>query len=100
MPGFTLIELLIALALIASIASFSVYGSLGSFQRTYQEIREELYASIDMEARGETLRHICRGSTCTRSAHHGSHVDTDGITLFQGNSYMTRDLEEDIFFPL
>ncbi|MDP2641517.1 MAG: prepilin-type N-terminal cleavage/methylation domain-containing protein [Candidatus Yanofskybacteria bacterium] len=93
--GFTLIELLVVLGL-AGILFIIGAGAFSEFQKTYSAER----ASQEMLS---VLRQAQSKSLASESAsQYGVFFDSEALryTLFQGESYETRDLNEDAVFEL
>ena len=86
--GFTLIEMLLSVGLLGIIVGMSV-----PVVQQYQTQR-----SSDTEV-DQAIALIRRAQVLARSSYHndqwGIHVDTDMITLFEGDNFLTRDSDFD-----
>lgn len=91
--GFTLAELLvvIGITLIVSAVSIPLYSYFQGFQ-TLESARENVLAQVQ-QAR---LRAVAGLS----QSNHGLYFDNDSYTLYQGDSYASRDQGEDESYQL
>jgi prepilin-type N-terminal cleavage/methylation domain-containing protein len=93
--GLTLLEILVVLGIFTIVGSFALVVSLDTFRDTsYHADREALIASLE-HARAEAVDDICDGASCATGSPHGVSIQADRYVIFQGSSYVARDMGED-----
>ena len=97
--GFTLIECLIVVAIMTTVAAGGLLLSMDSYRGySFRNDRDSLI-SLLQHARAQAIGNVCLGDVCMAGADHGVAIKTDRYVLFQGSSYATRDVEQDIVVP-
>jgi prepilin-type N-terminal cleavage/methylation domain-containing protein len=96
--GFTVIEILIVVGIISicvvMMAVYTAHDVILSFARSDTDI----VLTLLTHARALAQDTVCTDKCTTTS--HGVHVATGTATLFQGDTYMTRDIGADSVFTL
>ncbi len=92
-PGFTAIELMLSVAILAAIAGFAVAGFFG-FQA-----RNDLNMTTDLVVQNLRQAQIY-ARTSREGGAWGVALDADEMTLFQGDSYASRNSAFDEVYPL
>lgn len=98
MRGFTLIEITIVLALVGLIAALALPVSLGSYRRYIAASGRDDLLTLLRHARAQAMAGVCEGDACTGAAAHGVAIEDGAYVLFQGETYATRDPDQDIAF--
>jgi prepilin-type N-terminal cleavage/methylation domain-containing protein len=104
--GFTLIELLLAIALLSIFAGLGSYFGISAYVRSLSMNDAELLLAALERARAESQADICGENDCLQDVAHGVHVRTNvqeiatSLTVFEGSSYASRDVQDDITLPL
>jgi len=82
--GFTFIELLVVVAIMVMISGLGLFISL-DFYKTYALNSErDIVVSIFMKARNRAANNF-------NESGHGIYINSDGYTVFQGSSYVSRN---------
>jgi type II secretory pathway pseudopilin PulG len=87
--GFTLIEITIVIALIIIIFGFGLTISFDSYRKDYLKTERDTLISILQKARGESINNI-------NDIPHGFYFDGTDYVLFEGFSYDSRDVSQDL----
>jgi len=86
--GFTFIEAIVAIAIIAVVASLGLFVGM-DFYRDYSfRSDRDIAVSALQRARTRSLSNI-------NESKHGVYIDVSGYTIFQGNTFATRDSSYD-----
>jgi len=98
--AFTLVETLIVMSLVLVITSFGFVMSQGDFMRNNLRDEVSVINSLLVRARNQSINTMCFGDSCVGGKKHGVYITEHSYVLFQGNSYLTRDVSEDeIVYP-
>jgi len=93
--GFTLIELVVVLALIAMVSGFGLIVSMENYRGYSFHNERDTLVTLLTKARSQAVSNMCFGASCTNGRPHGLHLEPHHYTLFQGDSYATRDTAVD-----
>jgi prepilin-type N-terminal cleavage/methylation domain-containing protein len=91
--GFTLIELLLAIALLSIFAGLGSYFGISAYVRSLSMNDAELLLAALERARAESQADICGENDCLQEI-------ATSLTVFEGSSYASRDVQDDITLPL
>jgi len=98
--AFTLVETLIVMSLVLVITSFGFVMSKGDFMRNNLRDEVSVINSLLVRARNQSINTMCFGDSCVGGKKHGVYITEHSYVLFQGDSYLTRDVSEDeIVYP-
>ncbi len=94
-PGFTLIEILVVIALISVVATLSIGISSTLYtQKTFDDEVSGVLVAV-YRARSLSMSNICRGVSCANGKSHGIFFGAHNYTVFEGDSFSTRDTSLD-----
>lgn len=97
MSGLSIIEVIIVVALLGIIGSFAVVYGVRDQIRSLRTSDRMALVSLLQHARAESVLGICEGS-CSNGPYHGVRVTSTTFTLFQGPSFLQRDVAYDSVF--
>jgi prepilin-type N-terminal cleavage/methylation domain-containing protein len=95
--GFTLFEFLIVVAILSVVGGAGLVYGMDAFRAgAFRSDRATLHALL-WRARSQAMNCVCLGSGCADARPHGVYINSalGTYTLFQGESYATRDAEVD-----
>jgi prepilin-type N-terminal cleavage/methylation domain-containing protein len=92
--GFTLMEVLLVLGLLGMIFSMTAFVGIDSYRGSSFRNERDAFIGVLQRARDQSINNICLGG-CTDSKKHGVYITSTDYTIFQGNSYATRDTSVD-----
>ena len=93
--GFTLIELLVVMGILGVVGTFSLIGSIDNYRNFSARNERDAFVAALEKARSQSINNLCLGVPCTDGKAHGVHLESGRYTLFQGDSYATRDVAFD-----
>ena len=90
--GFTIMEILVVLGIFALLAGFALVVSIDAYRSHNFRSEQEQLLGVLLKARSQSVNNI-------NQKPHGVHLDSaTQYTLFEGNTYATRDAGKDIVF--
>ena len=99
MKGFTLVEVLVVCSLAGILIGISFLYGIDVFTQSLARIDRELLLTSLREARAEAMNGSCVASACTFPTPQGIHVSSTGLTIFEGDSFASRNVSADIPVP-
>lgn len=97
--GFTLFEIVIVMSFIAIVGAFTMMVSMDTYRGySFHTERDVLIAALQ-HARAEAQGNVCVGVACTTGKSHGVYIEADKFIMFQGSSYLARDVSQDAVIP-
>lgn len=92
--GFTLMEILLVLGLMGIVFSFTAFISFDTYHGSnFRNERGNIQGAL-LRARSRSINNVCSGP-CLKGQAHGVHFSPTQYTLFQGDSYATRNTAYD-----
>ena len=85
--GFTLIEVIVVVAIVGIIAALIPFLNFGVYGRNSFDADRDILVSIMQRARARAINNI-------EESRHGVYVAPGAWTLFQGDSFASRDISE------
>jgi prepilin-type N-terminal cleavage/methylation domain-containing protein len=89
--AFTLIEILIVISILAVFMDFTLTTGIDAYDRTLARSDRTLLVSALREARSEAVNSI---------SSHGVDLNETHITIFEGQTYASRNSSADVVLPL
>lgn len=100
LAGFTLLEILIVVSVMGMLASATMVTSMHSYKRSQVRSDVNLISSLLRHKRTLAITQSCADTVCLSIQNHGVFIHPHAVTLFEGNTYIARKIEEDELFPL
>jgi Tfp pilus assembly protein FimT len=93
--GFTLIEIIVVVGMFTMLAGLSLMIGLDSYRKyAFHDVEDTIVMAL-ARARSESMTGICGGSSCAGGRKHGVKIGDGVLTVFEGDSYDTRDSSVD-----
>lgn len=97
--GFTLIETVVVMSLLGMIGGFTAFMSMDGYRSFSFRSDRDTLVSLLVRARSQSMSNVCQGALCDGGVPHGVRVVSGEYTLFQGETYATRDVAFDQVLP-
>jgi prepilin-type N-terminal cleavage/methylation domain-containing protein len=96
--GMTMIEIMVVMGVFVVLASIALHFTIHSFQGSSVHSDRDEFVALLQRARAQSISNVCNGSACTDGVAHGVAIIGSQYVLFQGESYATRDADQDAVF--